>query len=137
MGRKGIMWVILVVVSLVSVSPVFAESIFGPKPFIKDKGAPVVYTQTFNVSSDIEDPRLLVRNGGDAFGEVKNLSIEVNGAEVVSSKDLRSTNTIEKPLDGLPAGDTTLTVTLKGAGGTAVYVEFQGTKNTYYVPAWY
>jgi hypothetical protein len=122
-------WYLLIVILLIGAAPAFGESstIFGPKVFTKGKGAPVTYKEQIAIPPGASDFQLLVTNGAGEAGEVKNLTIMLNGVEVVSSSDLRSTGNTQKVLSFslLPVNE--LSVTLKGQGGNAVTVQMIGT----------
>lgn len=97
---------------------------FGPKVFKKEKGAPVIYTDHFAIPPGAGNFRLIVKNGADESGEVKNLSILINDTEVISSSDLRSTPTALKQITLQPENE--ISITLKGQGGNAVFVQLDG-----------
>jgi hypothetical protein len=119
----------MVLVLLIGTSPAIAETttLFGPKTFTKGNGAPVTYNEQFSIPAGASDFQLVVTNGTGEAGEVKNVTIMLNGVEVVSSKDLRSTGNTQKVLSFslLPVND--LSVTLKGPGGNGVTVQLIGT----------
>jgi hypothetical protein len=119
----------LALVLILCASPALAESvtIFGPKTFIKDKGAPVTYKEQFTTPAGANNFQLVITNGAGEAGEVKNVTITLNGLEIVSSSELRSTGNVQKMLSFtlLPVNE--ISVTLKGPGGNAVAVQLVGT----------
>lgn len=122
--RFGLMLVAAAV--LFALPPVAgAEVFFGVKQYNKPKGAPVTSSDKFFVPYGSYDHYIFVKNGADG-NEVKNISIEINGEEVVTSADLRSANPLRKPITLQPM-ENEITVTLKGQGGNAAFVEVGGT----------
>lgn len=111
-------------------SSAFAEQvlIFGPMTYAKDFGKPVTYKDSFTVPTGVDNIKLFVKNGSGDAGEVKNVSISLNGVEVVTSADLRHTTSTEKTINYRRNTTNTISVTIKGEGGTAVVVEMYGDK---------
>ena len=93
----------------------------GPEKILVDTGL-----EQFMVPPGVENIKMVVKNGSGTAGEVRNVSISVNGVEVVSSSDLRATSTTEKPITYRRNTYNTISVTLKGEGGSAVVVEMYG-----------
>lgn len=113
---------------MIFASSAFSETvtIFGPKVYVKSKGAPAQYKDQFAVPAGIGDVQLIVTNGTDDKGDVKNVSVSVNGVEIVSSSDLRATGTTQKQISFRLLRENQLNVTLKGQGGNAVTVQLLG-----------
>jgi hypothetical protein len=107
-------------------SPCFSQTVnvFGPKTYNKERGAPVTYTDDFVVPTGTTNFQLVVKNGTEEAGAVKNVTILLNDVEVVSSSDLKGTDEAIKNVTFLP--DNRLSVTLKGQGGNAVSVQLIG-----------
>ena len=111
------------IISLISVSFVFAQSeyvVFGPKQYDKPKGKPITYTDTFQVYMGI-NYTLWVQSGQDGLNEVKNVSVSINGTEVLDSSDLRKSNPTTKTIS--LQSNNTLKVVLKGQGGNFITVK--------------
>jgi len=94
---------------------------FGPKRYDKPKGGPMVYADTFTAAYPAGRYTLRVESGADGLQQVKNVSVAVNGVEMVDSADLRTANPATKAL--VLGAENVLTVTLKGQGGNFVTVE--------------
>jgi PKD repeat protein len=113
----------ILIVSLISVSFTFAQTeyvVFGPKQYDKPKGKPVTYTETFQAYMGI-NYTLWVQSGQDGLNEVKNVSVSINGIEVLDSSDLRKSNPSTKAIS--LQSNNTLKVVLKGQGGNFIKVK--------------
>ena len=111
------------IVSLISVSFVFAQSeyvVFGPKQYDKPKGSPVTYIDAFQAYMGI-NYTLWVQSGQDGLNEVKNVSVSINGTEILDSSDLRKSNPSTKAIS--LQSNNTLKVVLKGKGGNFITVK--------------
>jgi hypothetical protein len=114
---------VIIVVSLLNAGLTFAQSdytVFGSKQYDKPKGSPVTYTDTFQGYEGISYT-LWVQSGQDRLNEVKNVSININGTEVLDSSDLRSSNPATKTIS--LQSSNTLKVILKGQGGNFITVK--------------
>ena len=79
------------IIVLINTGISFAQSdyiIFGPKQYNKPKGSPVTYTDTFQAYTGI-NYTLWIQSGQDGLNEAKNVSVTINGIEVLDSSDLR------------------------------------------------
>lgn len=101
-------------------------AVYGPERFDKPKGGPVEYRRIFNAPDPAGQYRLRVESGADGLQEVKNVTVRLNGMEVVDSAALRAGNPVERPI--AVQGENTLEVALKGQGGNfvSVTVECEG-----------
>ncbi len=111
------------IVSLVNTGISFAQSeyvVFGPKQYDKPKGSPVTYTDTFQAYTG-NNYTLWVRSGQDGLNEVKNVSVSINGTEVLDSSDLRKSNPSTKAIS--LQSTNTIKVVLKGKGGNFITVK--------------
>lgn len=103
---------------LVNTVPAFSQTtsatIFGPKQYDKPKGKPVTYTDTFQATSTTGTYTLWAQSGSEGLKEVKNVSVSVNGVEIIGSRDLRNNNPASKVIS--VQSTNTLSVTLKGQG---------------------
>lgn len=104
---------------------VFAQSspliVFGPKQYDKPKGKPVTYIDTFHATFTTGTYTLWVQSGAEGLNEAKNVSVSINGVEIIDSRDLRTANPVSKTI---PVQSTnTLKVTLKGQGGNYITVK--------------
>ncbi len=111
------------IISLVDTGISFAQSdsiIFGPKQYDKPKGSPVTYTDTFQAYTG-SNYTLWVQSGQDGLNEVKNVSVSINGTEVLDSSDLRKSNPSTKAIS--LQSNNTLKVVLKGKGGNFITVK--------------
>ena len=111
------------IISLVDTGISFAQSeyvVFGPKQYDKPKGSPVTYTETFQAYMGI-NYTLWVQSGQDGLNEVKNVSVSINGTELLDSSDLRKSNPSTKAIS--LQSDNTLKVVLKGQGGNFITVK--------------
>lgn len=97
-------------------------NVFGPKVYEKGKGKPITYSESFSAAPGLTDFRFLVTNGPDGAGEVKNVSISLNGVTIVSPSDLKSSGSTQQILSFPIQADNLLEITLKGQGGNAVSV---------------
>lgn len=95
-------------------------TVFGPQQFDKPKGKPATYTESFQAPYPSGKHILWVESGTEGLDAAKNISVSVNGVEVIKSADLRETNPISKDISVQP--DNTLSVTLKGKGGNFIRV---------------
>jgi hypothetical protein len=100
-------------------------TIFGVKGYAKAKGEPMVFTDTFKADPWVSNYKIIVRKDLSAGAEARNFTVLLNGAEVVSARDMHQTDLIIKPVDLLP--ENTLEVEVKGAEGRPVWVGIQGT----------
>lgn len=91
--------------------------VFGPRQYEKPKGGPVSYTETFPGIQGI-DYTLSVQSGQDGLNEVKNVSVSINGTEVLDSSNLRKCNPASVIVKGQP--ENIIKVVLKGQGGNFV-----------------
>lgn len=111
------------IISLVDTGISFAQSeyvVFGPKQYDKPKGSPVTYTDTFQAYMGI-NYTLWVQSGQDGLNEVKNVSVSINGTEVLDSSDLRKSNPSTKAIS-LQLNNI-IKVVLKGKGGNFIKVK--------------
>lgn len=110
---------------LINTVPAFSQNssvtIFGPKQYDKPKGKPVTYTDTFQAISTTGTYTLWVQSGSEGLNEVKNVSVSVNGVEIIDSSDLQNNNPALKVISIQSAN--TITVTLKGQGGNYITVK--------------
>lgn len=108
------------IISLVDTGISFAQSeyvVFGPKQYDKPKGSPVTYTDTFQAYMGI-NYTLWVQSGQDGLNEVKNVSVSLNGTEVLDSSDLRKSNPSTKAIS--LQSNNNIKVVLKGQGGNFI-----------------
>ena len=111
------------IISLVDTGISFAQSeyvVFGPKQYDKPKGSPVTYTDTFQAYMGI-NYTLWVQSGQDGLNEVKNVSVSINGTEVLDSSDLRKSNPSTKAIS--LQSSNSLKIVLKGQGGNFITVK--------------
>jgi hypothetical protein len=111
------------VLSLVNISLSFAQSesvVFGPKQYDKPKGSPVTYIDSFQGHKDI-GYTLWVQSGQDGLNEVKNVSVSINGTELLDSSDLRKNNPSTKTIT--LQSSNIIKVVLKGQGGNFITVK--------------
>lgn len=115
----------LCIIAIFCVPNVSAQSvpltIFGPKQYDKPKGSPVTYSGAFQAPLGTGTYTLWVQSGADGLNEVKNVSVTVNGVEIIDSGVLRGANPAMKVIPVRP--DNTITVTLNGQGGNFVTVK--------------
>lgn len=95
--------------------------VFGPCQFDKPKGKPVHYLERIVPSGYPGQYYLQVTNGEDGDFEAKNVSVLLNGIEMLDSGDLRASNPAVALVDLEDAAS--LEVVLKGQGGNHVTVE--------------
>lgn len=111
------------IISLVDTGISFAQSeyaIFGAKKYDKPKGSPVTYTDTFQVYMGI-NYTLWVQSGAEGLNEVKNVSVSINGTEILDSSDLRKSNPSTKAIS--LQSNNIIKVVLKGQGGNFITVK--------------
>jgi hypothetical protein len=90
----------LVALGLAWAAPAFAGvdlSLFGPTDFDRLKGAPTVYTESFQRCDPSDQALLQVWNGDSKATRITSAEIFVNGAEIFSE------NEFKKPTDYLEA----------------------------------
>lgn len=111
------------IIVLINIGISFAQSdyiIFGPKQYDKPKGSPITYIDTFQADTNINHT-LWLQSGQDGLNEVKNVSVSINGVEVLDSSDLRKSNPSTKTMN--LQSNNTLKVVLKGQGGNFITVK--------------
>lgn len=111
------------IIVLINTGISFAQSdyfIFGPKQYDKPKGSPVTYTDTFQAYTGI-NYTLWIQSGQGGLNEVKNVSVSINGVEVLDSSDLRKSNPSTKAIS--LQSNNTIKVVLKGKGGNFIAVK--------------
>lgn len=128
--RENRRYLLIIVISLCSIfllrsDPVFAQSspliVFGPKQYDKPKGKPVTYIDTVQATFTTGTYTLWVQSGAEGLNEAKNVSISINGVEIIDSRDLRAANPVSKTIS--VQSTNTLKVTLKGQGGNYITVK--------------
>lgn len=112
---------------VLAASPALAETfnVFGVKQYIKPKGAPVSFTDTFAVPAYWNNFTLVVTNGSGAKDDAKNFSIILNGKEVLSAGEMKGISSITKPIS--VGSENTLQVSMKGPANQVLFVEVRGT----------
>ncbi|MBI4824608.1 MAG: hypothetical protein HY805_10340 [Nitrospirae bacterium] len=110
----------ILIISLVDAGSSLAQSEFivFSKQYDKPKGKPVTYIDTFKAYYGAY--QLWVQSGQDGLNEVKNVSVSINGVEVLDSRDLRKSNPSIKPIN--LQSNNTIKVVLKGQGGNFIKV---------------
>jgi hypothetical protein len=103
-----------------------AQKTIFAKTYTKPKGKPVTFTDQIPVSSEVTNLKLSVNNGPGEIGEVKNVSVSINGVEVMTSKDLRETGASEKMVTLPWQQSNELEITLKGQEGNSISIELVG-----------
>jgi hypothetical protein len=101
-----------------------AITLFGPQQYVRTTGKPVTHSSTFRVPAEATDCLLLVRDGAGGAAAANNVSVKINGTELVDAKLLRSSDPARTAVE-LQA-ENTLDVTLKGKPGDQVTVEIHG-----------
>ncbi|MBI4824408.1 MAG: hypothetical protein HY805_09315, partial [Nitrospirae bacterium] len=111
----------ILIISLVDAGSSLAQSEFivFSKQYDKPKGKPVTYTDTFKAYPHTY--QLWVQSGQDGLNEVKNVSVSINGVEVLDSRDLRKSNPSIKTIN--LQSTNTIKVVLKGQGGNFIKVK--------------
>jgi len=123
MNKKQPIAIILSVfiISLLVTDICFAQSeltIFGPKQYDKPKGKPVTYIDNFQANYTTGTYTLWVQSGAEGLNEIKNVSVSINGVEIIDSRDLRASNPVSKIISVKSIN--TISVTLKGQGGNYI-----------------
>jgi len=93
-------------------------TIFGPKKYDIPNRKSVTYTDAFQAVSSTVVYTLWVQSGAEGLDEAKNVSVSINGVEIIDSRDLRTANPVSKTIS--IQSTNTLTVTLKGQGGSYI-----------------
>jgi len=109
------------IISLLVTNICFAQSeltIFGPKQYNKSKGKPITYIDTFQANYATGTYTLWVQSGAEGLNEIKNVSVSINGVEIIDSRDLRASNPASKIVS--VKSTNTIAVTLKGQGGNYI-----------------
>jgi len=109
----------LIGLSLAAPSWTGADTVFGPKSFVRTTGSPNVFTESFVVCKVDRDFLLRVENGPDGAVRIASGTLTLNDAEIVHPSDFGTQVTlIERPVRLQPSN--TLTVQLAGTPrGTA------------------
>lgn len=110
---------------LVTALPAFAGTInvFGPKVFVRSEGKPNVSKNTFKLPAGITQCQFTITGAEDGPLTANNVSIQLNGVEILDSKELRGNNQ-QRP--ATLQEENSLIVTLKGKPGDAVTVTISG-----------
>jgi hypothetical protein len=110
---------LLIGLSLAAPSGTVADTVFGPKSFVRTTGSPNVFTESFVVCKANRDFLIRVENGPDGAVKIASGTLTINDAEVVHTLDFGQQITlIERPVRLQPSN--TLTVRLAGTPqGTA------------------
>lgn len=112
-----------IVFSLLVVPCALAQSsiFFGPKRYDKPKGGPLTYSETIRTTYLGARYTLRVTSGEYGAQEAKNVSVTLNGVEMIDPAMMRAGNPVETPVT-LQA-ENLLTVRMKGQGGNFVTLE--------------
>jgi hypothetical protein len=125
-GSRVVLSLLGFCVLLMSATPSAARTIplFGPEQFARTEGKPVDQVRTFRVPAEATGCRLMVRDGAGAPASANNVSVKVNGVEMVDARTLRAADPAEAVVDLQDSN--ILVVTLKGKPGDQVTVEILG-----------
>lgn len=96
--------------------------VFGPKRYEKAKGSPVTYSESLSVPPG--NYTLTLRSGENGLQEAKNVSLRINGEEIVTSADLRTANPLTRNV--WLQSSNTIDLILKGKPDTFVVLEISG-----------
>ena len=128
--RASAFYFFFTVISLVVPSPPIAQAnpdqlVFGPQQFLGTGGAPHHYTETFSISSSVEEPFLLhiVNGNHDGTNRLSSAWVSVNGVQVAGPRDfnnnvaiveravqLNPSNNLDVKVAGQPGGFLSITV---------------------------
>lgn len=123
-SRKAARTFVIAFALIAGAQPALAQSgtgevVFGPKQYVRTTGAPIRYTDTFNVPQAVVAPFVLRIANGDASGRnrLSSATVVLNGVQVAGPADLnQKVALIERPVELGPAN--TLEVrTASGPGG--------------------
>ena len=116
---------VLAVFLLVAALPAMAGTVnvFGPRTFVRVEGKPNAIKASFNLPTGVTQCQLSVTGAEDGPLAANNVSIKVNGVEMLDSKKL-TVSSEQQPAALLP--ENSLVVTLKGKPGDAVTVTITG-----------
>jgi len=101
-------------------------SLFGPQSFVRADGKPQVFRSSFPLPPTVTECKLLVTTADGGPLAANNVSISVNGQELVDAKKLR--NADGSVQEGIVLNsENSLDILLKGKPGDAVLVTVVGT----------
>jgi len=125
-------FVFLVTVSVLSTEAIAAEySVYGPRIFLRNSGAPIVETDTI-VATTPGSYLLKIYNGGltdDEYEHVSSSVITLNGVEILAPNELNQhVDYIEKTVTLQLANE--FTVEVRGKPGGALIIYIDGTDNS-------
>lgn len=103
-------------------------TIFGPETFVRGTDAPATVERSFVLPAGVSLCNLSVTGANGGPLAANNVSVKVNGTEMVTSKDLRGDNTQKESV--ILGRENTLTVVLKGKPGDQVTVHITGEAQT-------
>lgn len=99
-------------------------TLFGPQQYIRAEGKPATFGTAFRVPPEVSNCRLVVKDGANGPASANNVSVKVNGVEMIDAKALRASDPAQVTV-ALQA-ENTLFVALKGKPGDQVTVEILG-----------
>lgn len=115
---------IALIAGLSSIASADATVLFGPQNFIRKAGAPETQSVTINIPAEARNLYLWVKASSKENQQIKNVSVALNGSELVNQDQLQQQNPQYLPISA--AGSATLDVTLKGKPGDAVSIYLVG-----------
>ena len=117
-----------VLILLVTAPLALAKSVnlFGPQSFVRAEGKPQAFRSSFPLPPSVTQCQLLVTTATGEPVSANNVSIRVNGVEMVDAKELRNAaGTVQEGVE-LKA-ENSLEVLLKGKPGDSVQISVIGT----------
>jgi len=121
--------------SLAAPSWTAADTVFGPKSFVRTTGSPNVFTESFDVCETDRQFLLRVENGPDGAVKIASATVTLNDTEVVHPSDfspqvtlieravrLRPSNTLTVQLAGTPVGTARLRIVSPAGCGPEIAI---------------
>jgi hypothetical protein len=124
--RRGVCTLFFLAAALMSAPAVFGGEVIYQKAFGGGVKKPVTLTETFTLTPGKEPYILNVVNGGaDGKNRLSSVTVSFNGQQIVGASELsQSTEAVNRGIT--PAGESQLTLTLRGATNGFVLVRILG-----------
>lgn len=101
-------------------------TLFGPQTFVRAEGKPQLFRSSFPLPPSVTECRLIATTDDGSPLSANNVSISVNGVEMIDAKELRNADGSAQEGVALKA-ENALEIVLKGKPGDTVTVSVVGT----------
>ena len=99
-------------------------SVFGPQKYVRGTGKPLPSYASFRVPSEVTGCTLVVKDGANGPLSANNVSVTVNGVEMVGAKSLRAAGSVQTAV--ALHRENNLRVIVNGKPGDSIIVEILG-----------